>query len=322
MSSTNCFAGNKKLAMVQSMRILVVVLLTWFSFHVAAATLEEIAPRFSPNAEIVWSVPSNDLPKRLWVYRKLPHVFTAATISNAVILAGFQQKGIPKPSTNVTVMWDEIAGSTVGEPRPPCFAITPEDGMIQFDLGDRWPNSAQDILADQTEVEYAWSCLAWLGVDRTQFVKTNVTGNGVSFPRQIDGIRFPDETEGFSIQRYGKERKLRFFLLTLPNLQRTTNSPTASPQEIIGEEADYLSRVKAMAKAKKLAITKLTPYYGEGVYGEEPPNNRRPSWVMPVAYLEATATFGASNATVKLYAPILTSDVLRLLGNKQPRHAK
>ena len=202
--------------------------------------------------------------------------------------------------------------------------------MIQHDIGDRWPDAPNEILADRAEVEYAWNCLAWLGVDRNLFVKTNVaTSSGVSFPRQIDGIRFPDETEGFSIQRYGKERKLRFFLLTLPNLQRMREEATATPQETIacirafktpilpnGEEPDYFARVKTMAKAKKLTISKLTPYYGEGVYGEEPTNNRRPSWVMPVAYLEATATFGTSNATIRLYSPILSSDVKRLLGGK------
>jgi hypothetical protein len=312
------------------MKMLTILLAGWFSFHAVAASLEEIAPHFAINAEIVWRVPTNDLPKRLWIYKKVPHVFSAATISNAVVLAGFQQKGFPKPSTNTTVLWDEVAGSTIGEPRPPSFLIIPDDGMIQYDLGDRWPNSPQDIVSDQSEVEYAWNCLAWLGVDRNQFVKTNVASNGVSFPRHIDGIRFPDETEGFSIQRYGKERKLRFFLLALPNLQRTTNSPTASPQEIIacirasktpimpnGEEADYFARVKSVAKAKKLTITKLTPYYGEGVYGEEPTNNLRPKWVMPVAYLETTASFGTSNAAVRLYSPILSSDAQRLLGNKR-----
>jgi len=210
--------------------------------------------------------------------------------------------------------------------------ILPEEGLIQYTLGDRWSGSPRDILSGQAEVEYAWNCLGWLGVDRNQFVKTNAASNGVSFPRHIDGIRFPDETEGFSIQRYGKERKLRFFMLTLPKLQRTTNGLTASPQEIIacirafktpvmpsGEEPDYFASAKAVAKAKKLTITKLTPYYGEGVYGEEPPENRRPRWVTPVAYLEATAGFGSSNAAVRLYAPILSSDVRRLLQTQHRR---
>jgi hypothetical protein len=291
-----------------------------------AKKLEDIAPHFAATAQIVWKVPSNGVPKSLWIYKKLPHVFSAATISNAVILAGFQQKGFPKPTTNATFIWDNIPGSTIDEPRPPYFAITPEDGVIQHDIGDRWPDAPNEILVDRAEVDYAWNCLAWLGVDRAQFVKTNVASYGVSFPRQIDGIRFPDETEGFSIQRYGKARRLRFFLLTLPNLQRTREDATATPQEIIqcirafktpvlpnGDEADYFARVKTVAKATSLTITKLTPYYGEGVYGEEPMNDLRPNWVMPVAYLDATATLGTSNVAVRLYSPILASDAVRLL---------
>jgi hypothetical protein len=311
------------------MKALVILLATWFSFHVAAASLEDISPHFSTNAEIIWRVPTNDVPKRLWIYKKVPHVFSAATISNAVILAGFQKKGFPKPSTNSVVIWDEIAGSTFSEPRPPYFAIGPEDGAIQYDLGDRWPHAPGEILADRAAVEYAWDCLARFGIDRTQFVKTNIADRGVSFPRQIDGIRFQDDSEGFSIQQYGKDRKLRCFGLTLPALQRTKEDTTASPQEIIGcirafktpilpngEEADYFARVKTMAKAKRLTITKLTPYYGEGVYGEDTTNNLRPRWVMPVAYLQTTAAFGTSNATLTLAAPILSSDARRLLGDK------
>jgi hypothetical protein len=299
------------------------------SLHVTAASLEEIAPHFATSTEIVWRVQTNDVPKRLWIYRKEPHVFSAATISNAVVLAGLQQKGFPKPSTKETVIyWDRMTG----EPRPPYFAVTPHLGAIQYDIGDRWPNALSEILADRAAVEYAWDCLARLGVDRSQFVKTNIASFGVAFPRQIDGIPFQDDSEGFSIQQYGKERKLRCFCLTLSTLPRTKEDMPASPQEIIAcirsfkvlimpnrEEADYFARVKAMAKATKLTITKLTLYYGEGTFGETPPENEMPKTVTPVAYLQTTADFGTSNATLTLGAPIVSSDVRRLLQTKQ-RH--
>jgi hypothetical protein len=311
------------------MKVPAIFLALFCCFPATAASLEDVSPHFATNAEIIWRVPTNDVPKRLWIYRKLPHVFSAATISNAVILAGFQKRGFPKPKTNSVVISDEIAGSTFSEPRPPCFAIIPEDGIIQYDLGDRWPDLPGEILADRAAVNYAWDCLARLGIDRAQFVKTNIGSFGVAFPRQIDGIRFQDDSEGFSIQQYGKDRKLRCFGLTLPTLQRTKEDTAASPQEIIGcirafktpilpngEEADYFARVKTMAKARKLTITKLTLFYGEGIYGEDTTNNLRPRWVMPVAYLETTAAFGTSNATLTLAAPILSSDARRLLGDK------
>ena len=60
---------------------------------VASTTMEDIAPRFPTNTEIVWKVPSNQLPHDIWVYKRLPRVFSAAVISNAIVLASLQSKG-------------------------------------------------------------------------------------------------------------------------------------------------------------------------------------------------------------------------------------
>jgi hypothetical protein len=88
-----------------------------FSFRAAAFTsLEDISPHFSTNAQIIWQAPTNHLPKSFWIYKKLPRVFSATTISNAMILATFQNKRFPKPSTNQIVIW---ADGTEGEPQ--CF---------------------------------------------------------------------------------------------------------------------------------------------------------------------------------------------------------
>jgi hypothetical protein len=78
----------------------------------AGITLEDISPHFSTNTEIIWDVPTNALPKGFRVYKRLPRVFSATTISNAVVLASFQSKGFPTPSTNQIVIW---ADSTAGE---------------------------------------------------------------------------------------------------------------------------------------------------------------------------------------------------------------
>ena len=151
--------------------------------------------------------------------------------------------------------------------------------------------------------------------------------NGEFFlPRQIDEIPIHDESEGFSFQQFGNPKKIRCFSLALPNLRRIQNSQAASPQQIIacirafktpsppeGEETDFFGRIKNLAKARKLTITKITPYYGEGIYGETPTNNEPPKVVMPLAELEAVAVFGSSNATVKLLSPIISSEVDRLL---------
>ncbi|MGO8838027.1 MAG: hypothetical protein ACLQQ0_11445, partial [Limisphaerales bacterium] len=292
------------------MKVFAPILAMLFSFRADALTLEDICPHLSTKAQIVWQAPTNQLPKSFWIYKKLPQVFQATTISNAMVLASFQNKGFPKPSTNRVVIWDD---RTEGEPQPPYFEIAPEYGAITYSLGDRAPDSPQEIFKDQAAVERAWDRLAQLGIDRSQLVKTNAASYGVygvCLPRQIDGIRFYDESEGFSFQQFGSHGKIRYFSLTLPNLEREQESPTASAQQIIaciralktpsppdGEERDYFKRIKNLAKVTKLTITKVTPYYGEGVYGEAPTNNEPSRLVTPIAELEAVADFGNSNAS-------------------------
>lgn len=301
------------------------VALTAFSSF-AAYTLEDISPHFSADLPIVWQVPTNQLPKSFWIYKKSPHVFSAATISNAIVLASFRDKGFPKPSKDRIVLW---ANRGDGEPEPPYFAIEPDEGRISFSLGDRAPDSPEQMWTNQTAVERAWNCLAQLGIDRTQFVETNAAGSGawgVFLPRQIDGIQVYDQSEGFSFQQFGKEGKIRDFGLALPNLQREKESPTATPQQIMacirafktptppnGDEPDYFGRIKNLAKARRLTITEITPYYGEGIYGEAPTNGEPSKIVTPIAQLEAVADFGHSNTTVKLLAPILSFEANKLL---------
>jgi hypothetical protein len=311
------------------MKVFAPILAIIFSFRAAALTLEDISPHLSTNAQIIWQAPTNHLPKSFWIYKKLPRIFSATTISNAIVLASFQDKGFPKPSANRIFIW---ADSTEGEPRPPYFRITPENGEMSYSLGDRAPDSPQEIFKDEAAVERAWDRLAQLGIDRSQLVKTNVASYGVYgvfLPRQIDGIQVYDESEGFSFQQFGSHGKIRCFSLVVPNLEREQKSPTASAQQIIacirafktpslpnGEEFDYFERIKNLAKATKLTITKITPYYGEGVYGETPTNNEPSRFVTPIAELEAVADFGNSNTTVRLLSPIISSEVNRLLKAK------
>jgi hypothetical protein len=289
----------------------------------AAITIEDISPHLSTNAQIIWQVPTNAFPKSLWIYKKLPQTFSATTISNAIVLASFQGKGFPKPSTNQIVIWDKRFD---GEPQPPYFSILPNIGQMSFTLGDRRPDSLEQIATNQAAVEHAWNCLAQLGLDRSQFVKTNDTGAGgygVFLPRQIDGVRVYGGAEGFQIQ-FGKQKILQFCLL-FPNIERDKKSEIASPHQIIacirafktpslpnGDEPDYFGRIKNLANAKKLTIVNITPYYGERIYGEDS-NGESPKIVTPIAELEAVADFGNSNATIRILSPILSSEVVRLL---------
>jgi hypothetical protein len=128
---------------------------------------------------------------------------------------------------------------------------------------------------------------------------------------------------------FGKDGKVRSFGLMWPKLERDESCATASPQEIIrcirgyktvlvpdDEEGNYFARVREVARARRIAITQITPYYGEGMLGEESRDNEPSRYVRPVAILGATADFGTNAAFIRIYAPILASDVGRLLGSR------
>jgi hypothetical protein len=69
-------------------------------------------------------------------------------------------------------------------------------------------------------------------------------------------------------------------------------------------------------------ITKITPYYGEGIFGEAP-NDETSKIVMPVAELEAIADFGTNNVIVQLLAPLISTEADRLLKHaRAPRTRK
>ena len=292
---------------------------------VVASSQEDVSLHFFTNTAIVWHAPTNHLPKLLWTYKRLPQVFSAAAISNGIVLAGFEKKGFPPPSTNHLVIW---ADHMEGDPRPPNFAVFPEMGQMSYDLGNRASGSPMGSARDEAAVKRAWKCVGQLGVDLTQLVQTNAAGpgtGGVFLPRQLDGVQFFDGTEGFQIM-FGKDGKVRQFALMWPKLERDENCATASAQEIIScirgfktvlvpadEEGNYFAQVREVARAKRITITQVTPYYGEGMLGEEPRENEPPKHVRPVAILGATADFGTNAAFVRIYAPILASDVRRLL---------
>lgn len=289
-------------------------------------TLEDISPHFSSNTAVVWKAPMSQLPKSFWIYKKLPPVFSAATISNAIVLASFQKKGFPKPSTNNVVLW---ADHPEIEQRPPYFSIYPSGGEISFTLGDRAPQP-ETILTNEIAVQRAWDCLLKLRLNRSEFLKTNA-GNagiyGVFLPRQIDEIPIYDGLEGFQFQCDSRGKVLGFCLL-FPKLERAKQDVTATPQQIVAcihafktalspdDEPNYFPRIKNLARAQKLTITRITPFYTEGDYGEVPMDNDPPTTVAPIAQLEAIANYGTSNVVVRLLSPVLSSQANRLVSNK------
>jgi hypothetical protein len=313
-------------------------------------TWQELSARLFTNAAIVWQAPTGNLPKSFWIYqRDLPHIFSATVISNAIFLGSLQSKGFPKPSTNDFFI-SEDKGPDYPGPIATIFGIRPGDANMYYSQPNYNTGSGEQLPGDETIAARAWKYASQLGLDPAHLVQENVythscdtdqngqtaihlCGRGIFLSRQLDGVSFfsadneGSGAEGFTVE-FGSYGQIRFFSFRWSTVERYKLQQTTSTREIIHcirahktivlpnpDEEDFFARLKKLAGAKKLTITKITPYYGEGVLGEVPTNDVPCEFATPFAELEAVADFGNSNASVKLISPIITSEVNRVLSD-------
>lgn len=329
----------------KALAIVAAIFLIAFRSPAGSLSLEDIFPHFSTKTQIIWKAPTNHLREQFWVYKKLPETFSQAVISNAIVLASLVEKGFPKPSRN-RICWDYDA-CPCGHPCT--FAIDPDAGNLSYAFPGFRKGSAEDIPSDDVIARRAWECALLLGIDPKQLSQKGITtnfcqydlkgrvatnnacGRGIVLARRIDGVDYQGDDLGFSIE-FGSHGQIRFFSLTWPKLEPYEKHQTARPEQIIacirafktpsppkGDEPDYFGRIKNLAKATKFTITKITPYYGDGVFGEAPKENgpTEPTrFVTPFAELEAVAELDNTNINVVLFSPILASEVNRLLKMK------
>ena len=288
---------------MKSLAILAAISAAALSALADQPTWQELSARLFTNAVIVWQAPTDKIPKHFWIYqRELPHVFSATVISNAVVLGSLQSKGFPKPSTNDFFI-PEDKGPDYPGPLATIFGIRPSDANLYYSLPDYSTGSGDQLPNNETIAARAWKYASQLGLDPAQLIQertyahscdadqngqatNHVCGRGVFLSRQLDGISFFSAdnegtgAEGFSIE-FGSYGQIRFFSLRWSIIERYKNQQTASTQEIIHcirahktfvlpnpDEEDYFARLKRLAEAKTLTITKITPYYGECVFGE------------------------------------------------------
>jgi hypothetical protein len=299
---------------------------------------ENFSPHFSTNTKILWQAPTNQLPENIWIYRRLPpQPFLASVISNAVVLASLQEREFPKPSTNTFYI-----SSTPN----PCgmgfviFSIEPATTTISFTSTNQ-TLATNNLPDDEAVTRRAFECAARFGLDRAHLIAKpvytsstapgcdqnlmgGICGRGILLSRKLDGFGFFSDansaSEGFAVE-FGSGGQVRSFSLIWPNLETNRLEKTASQQQIIagirahkiivlpnpGEET-YFQRLKTLAVAKTFTITKITPCYGEGVFGKVPTNDEPPEFIAPFAEVEAVADFGNSNAPVRFASPIVSSE--------------
>jgi hypothetical protein len=332
--------------------LLAVVLTARSSVFAEATTMQNFSPHLSAKAQIVWNAPTNTLPNNLWVYRRHgPRIFSASVISNAIVLGSLQNKGIPRPPLKDFFIWDDRGPNYPG-PIPSIFYIRPGWATIGYSIPHPDRGRGTDIPSDSVIIRRAWGKLPRFGIDPKQVKFKNLTssycrydetgrdvtnhlcGRGVFLSRQIDGISFygtgdNGDSEGFWID-FGSREQVRAFTLNWPNLDRHKLEQTATPERIMEcfrkqkvvvmpqpGENDYFERIKRLSIAQKFLITKVTPHYGEGQFGEMPTDKGTgdvpTEFIAPFAEMEITADFGSNKATAIAVSPVLSSDTVRLL---------
>lgn len=309
-----------------------------------AQSWQEVSAHTFTNAVIVWQIPTDQIPKSLWVYRRLlPHIFPPEVISNAVVLGELQNRGFPPSTTNDFYLIPQMPENWPGM-IPVIFEIRPCDAYLYYTIPDYGPISEKLTPSGETIMRVARKTAPLLGLDPTNLehgsiythssdtdrTAGNFCGRGVFFPRYLDDISFfsgaadGSGAEGFTME-LGEHGKIQAFSVRWSELEHYKNERTAGLDEmtrcirahkvivIPNFQPDDLIWLKNLAAVKKLTIIKVTPYYEEGMFGEEPTNDVPSGFAIPFARLDAVADFGTSNEPVKLLSPILSSEAQRLL---------
>lgn len=220
------------------------------------------------------------------------------------------------------------------------FSIEPASGTISFSSTNQ-NLLTNNVPGDEVVVKRAFECASPFGLNSAELVPrrvygasnapgcdslaSGICGRGIFLARKLDGFCFFGDTgngsDGFSIE-FGSRGQIRSFSLVWPNLERFKQGPCLSPKEIVrcireqrilvvpgDNEQTYFQRLKMLARAETFTVTRITPVYGEGVFGEMPPTNNVPApFITPFAELQAEANFGTDKVPVRLLSPLVLSD--------------
>jgi len=328
---------------------LATVLLAIFSSVAVGATnsLQRFCPRFSTSTKITWAAPTNQLPKQLWIYHRLPpQPFPGPLIAAAANLASIETKSFPPSSTNsffIPSLPDACGHGTV------VFSLQPDSGTISFSSTNR-NQTTNDLPSEAVVTTRAFECAKRLGLKQAELVPkafcdsfnapgtgcgssiTGLFGRGIFLSRILDGISFYGDanngSDGLCVD-FGSGGKIRSFSLVWPRLERLRQSACISPEQIVrcireqriivvpgDNEENYFDRIQRLTTAKAFTILKINAAYGEGIFGEAPTNSTPAQFITAFAEAEALADVGTSKMQVRFVCPIMQSDFDRLIVQK------
>ena len=280
--------------------------------------------------DVRWNVPSNQIPSQVWVYHLSRHPFSAALVSNLVVLGGFTAKDLVRSNA------DEI---TFQGPNSSGLGIISRLGAIEF----RPPHRRYDAshLAEHVPQiselpSLTTNLLKELGINVADVEKredgspdfhfgqpftvyranhslvTNIAYRSVGFRRVVDGAPVVGNGVGgdchIEFGEYGKPSKI---MLSWRDLERHKVYPTVSPQTIIqwlreGKAVQGMIRMDTewidWNRVKSLAITgAILCYYGGSPF--EPSD-----WLTPFVALWGTVDRGHGTIEVEIDCPIIKTE--------------
>jgi len=306
----------------------------------AQLSLEAMGEPFdAKEIELVWQVPTNEIPQTLATLKVSPASFSPEVVSNVIGLCGFKE-----PSR----VWDHFKpvakGKTVSykEPHPgkpvlgKYLQISPANGSINFSDPSASALPTTPVMGVPTEQEAltrAVELLPKLGlreadlahkndgselehfnivqktgrIDREQkkLVETP-TVRGVIFVRQVNGISFSGAGDfgGLRVE-FGNEGRIKELALTWRKLLPDKTNAVASPEQML----QFIKKGRAVIRwpqdadvaspVRKITFTHLRPYY----YGSGGDGPQR--IVLPYAMLTATAETSNTNYSITLSCPLL-----------------
>lgn len=299
----------------------------------AALTFEDVSPRLPTNTPIVWEAATNYLPSALPIYRSAPQIFSAVTISNAIILAAFPFPKSIIASTNSLSLRDRE-----GDRWSRALNVQPLWGQI--DYRDRTElKSTTDVPDEEAVSRRALEYAARLGISTSELfekpesrrtenfrfgeAKNQVCARSTVLTRKIDGFELKEF--GFEIQ-LGSQGQIRRFALLWPELkpietQRLVNveqiieciRAQKTPMAVTADGSMDWAKLKSLATAHSLTVTNITPVYAEGEFGGTSEENDPDRYFTPYAELDCIAELGDTNINVRLLSPILATDAAKLL---------
>ncbi len=317
---------------------LIVVLTTTASR--AQLSLEAMGEPFDARGiELVWQVPTSEVPQAVAILKVLPASFSPEVVSNVIGLCGFKEPG---------KVWDHFKpvakGKTVSYKEPHLgkpvlgknLQISPANGSINFldPSASSLPRTPvlgvpteQEALAravelrpklglresdlahkrDGSELDH-FNIVQQIGrIDREQkkLVETP-TVRGVILVRQVNGISFSGAGDfgGLRVE-FGNEGRIKELALTWRNLQPDKTNAVANPEQILQFIRKGLAVIRWPQEANvvlpihKITFTHLRPYY-YGSGGDEPKRI-----VLSYAMLTALAETGNTSHPITLSCPLL-----------------